>query len=396
MSGGQKRRVTVAESFLSCARVYAGDEITNGLDSAVALDVVRFFVRWARETGGTFVTALQAPTPEITAAFDAVLVLAEGRVLYHVSTGQLKYVFTASEGQSSTAAHCIATFLRQGRRSRLPPLRQGHHSCSFPCFSRCHSCRLMILDAFSVFAFVCASLLSVCLQGPPSGMSRYFAAAGFPAPSYVDDADFAVQLATSPATALSLYAEDIAAAGAPAPVGTTVGALADHWERVRAAALTVSPSALAAKSAASGIVAVAPAAPPSPRAQGAGEAVAAAGAEIELPTTAVSVTVAPPSPSAASKTVATQGDIAAIVAATVAAPPAKTFSAADHPAVAAQFGRAHVHSAGKHAGLLFKRESVLYYRNMGLVMAKIMQSIVLALIFGGVFFQVRRVEARRR
>lgn len=77
--------MTVAEAFLSCARVYAGDEITNGLDSAVALDVVRFFVRWARETGGTFITALQAPTPEITAAFDAVLVLAEGRVIYHVS-----------------------------------------------------------------------------------------------------------------------------------------------------------------------------------------------------------------------------------------------------------------------------------------------------------------------
>lgn len=85
ISGGQKRRVTVAETFLSCARVYAGDEITNGLDSAVAVDVVRFFVRWARESGGTFVTALQAPTPEVTAAFDAVLVLAEGRVLYHVS-----------------------------------------------------------------------------------------------------------------------------------------------------------------------------------------------------------------------------------------------------------------------------------------------------------------------
>lgn len=245
-------------------------------------------------------------------------------------------------------------------------------------------------------------------------MSRYFAAAGFPAPSYVDDADFAVQLATSPATALSLYAEDIAAVGGPAPVGNSVGALADHWERVRAAAVAIpaSPSIKVAT-----VVTVAPAAPPSPRAAAAAEAgataaaaspVAAAGAEIELAPTATAVAVAvdaatTPAPALSIETTTaapepaypTKGgpalDVAAIVAGTVAAPVAAPFAAADHPAVAAQFGRKHVHSAAKHGGLLFKREGTLYYRNKGLVMAKIMQSIVLALIFGGVFFQVSRL-----
>ena len=56
--------------------------MTNGLDAATAASVVRFLAEWARVTGGTVVAALQAPTPEIFRAFDEVLLLSDGRVLY--------------------------------------------------------------------------------------------------------------------------------------------------------------------------------------------------------------------------------------------------------------------------------------------------------------------------
>jgi len=104
ISGGQKRRVTIGEAFLSGSRILAADQITDGLDSAVALDVVRFLVRWARECGGTLVTALQAPTPEVFAAFDSVLLLAEGRVLFHGPPALIEpYLFAAGYAQPDIA-----------------------------------------------------------------------------------------------------------------------------------------------------------------------------------------------------------------------------------------------------------------------------------------------------
>ena len=83
VSGGQKKRVTLGEALLQGARVLALDEVTSGLDSATAAGVARFLSEWARVTGGTVVTALQAPTPEILREFDDVLLLSDGHALYH-------------------------------------------------------------------------------------------------------------------------------------------------------------------------------------------------------------------------------------------------------------------------------------------------------------------------
>jgi ABC-type multidrug transport system ATPase subunit len=59
ISGGQKKRVTVAEALLSNARVVVLDEATNGLDASTAFELVAFLGEWARSVQGTVVTALQ-------------------------------------------------------------------------------------------------------------------------------------------------------------------------------------------------------------------------------------------------------------------------------------------------------------------------------------------------
>jgi energy-coupling factor transporter ATP-binding protein EcfA2 len=82
VSGGQKKRVTVAEAMLCGGRVVALDEATNGLDAVTAVRIMRFLADWARVTGGTVVSALQAPTPEILATFDSVLLLSDGHQLF--------------------------------------------------------------------------------------------------------------------------------------------------------------------------------------------------------------------------------------------------------------------------------------------------------------------------
>ena len=83
LSGGEKRRLSVAEAFIGNSRVLALDHPTDGLDSAVALNVVTTLVDWAHATRGVLVAALQQPTPEALATFDDVLLLVDGRVLYH-------------------------------------------------------------------------------------------------------------------------------------------------------------------------------------------------------------------------------------------------------------------------------------------------------------------------
>ena len=89
ISGGQRKRVTIGEALLTGARLLCLDEVTNGLDAATAVDIMRFVVEWAHVTGGTVVTALQAPTPETLACFDEVMLLSDGRELFHGPPAEL-------------------------------------------------------------------------------------------------------------------------------------------------------------------------------------------------------------------------------------------------------------------------------------------------------------------
>ena len=96
VSGGQKKRVTIGEVLLSGSRIISLDEVTNGLDAATAASIMSFICSWARLTGGTVIAALQAPTPEILATFDNVILLSDGYELYHGPSAGLDTFFTKS------------------------------------------------------------------------------------------------------------------------------------------------------------------------------------------------------------------------------------------------------------------------------------------------------------
>lgn len=86
VSGGQRRRVSLGEVLLSEARVLCLDEVTNGLDSSTAFEIINALKIWAKVTGGSVVAALQQPTPEVFQAFDQLILLREGRVMYNGAT----------------------------------------------------------------------------------------------------------------------------------------------------------------------------------------------------------------------------------------------------------------------------------------------------------------------
>jgi ABC-type multidrug transport system ATPase subunit len=87
-------------------------QITNGLDAATALDICAFLSAWAHTTGGTVITALQAPTPEAVAAFDDVIVLSEGHILYHGPPASL-VPYLASAGFPCPSYEDVADFAAQ-------------------------------------------------------------------------------------------------------------------------------------------------------------------------------------------------------------------------------------------------------------------------------------------
>lgn len=90
VSGGQKRRCTVGEMLLTDSRVLCGDEITNGLDAAVAVDVVSGIRDFTKSRAMTTVVALQQPTPELLELFDEICLLSEGHVVFKGPLGDLE------------------------------------------------------------------------------------------------------------------------------------------------------------------------------------------------------------------------------------------------------------------------------------------------------------------
>ncbi|KAJ8559144.1 hypothetical protein ON010_g8301 [Phytophthora cinnamomi] len=110
ISGGEKRRATTGEMEFGLKYVSLMDEISTGLDSAASFDIVAAQRSIAKTLNRTVVISLLQPSPEIFALFDDVLLMNEGRILYHGPTSSAKDYF-ASLGLICPPGKDIADFL---------------------------------------------------------------------------------------------------------------------------------------------------------------------------------------------------------------------------------------------------------------------------------------------
>ena len=83
VSGGERKRVTVAEVLVGASRVLCLDEISTGLDASVTYDICASIRAWCTAMHGTVVVALQQPTPEVYNLFDEIILLRDGATVYH-------------------------------------------------------------------------------------------------------------------------------------------------------------------------------------------------------------------------------------------------------------------------------------------------------------------------
>ena len=103
VSGGERKRLAVAVELVTRPALLLMDEPTSGLDAAAALALVTL-LRELAANGQTVVCAIHQPRTAVFDAFDHLVLLSNGRVLY--------------DGQPSS---CAAALERAGAAHPLPP-----------------------------------------------------------------------------------------------------------------------------------------------------------------------------------------------------------------------------------------------------------------------------------
>ena len=79
ISGGQKKRLALAQGLLRCPKLLLLDEPTSGLDSAAAVHVMRYLKDLAVANDIAVVCSLQQPSEEVLESVSRVLLLSGGR-----------------------------------------------------------------------------------------------------------------------------------------------------------------------------------------------------------------------------------------------------------------------------------------------------------------------------
>ena len=64
-------------------KAYFMDEISNGLDSSTTFQIINCFQQLTNISGYTMVISLLQPTPEVFDLFDDLILMAEGKIIYH-------------------------------------------------------------------------------------------------------------------------------------------------------------------------------------------------------------------------------------------------------------------------------------------------------------------------
>jgi len=82
LSGGERKRLSIAAGILAGPSVLYLDEPTSGLDSFAALTVMGYLKRMARDNGHVVISSIHQPRSAIWSMFDAVTLLASGRLAY--------------------------------------------------------------------------------------------------------------------------------------------------------------------------------------------------------------------------------------------------------------------------------------------------------------------------
>jgi len=110
ISGGEKRRVSIACELVTSPSILFLDEPTSGLDSFNAFNVVESLVQLAKTYRRTVVFTIHQPRSNIVALFDKLLLLASGKTIYSGPAEPCQSYF-ATQGYPCPGGFNIADYL---------------------------------------------------------------------------------------------------------------------------------------------------------------------------------------------------------------------------------------------------------------------------------------------
>jgi ABC-type multidrug transport system ATPase subunit len=107
VSGGERRRTSIAKELLSKPSLLLLDEPTTGLDAAAAYDILALLRGVATQRGIPVVCTIHQPSTRSFYLFDGVLILCEGRCVYRGPPADcMTYLSTAGFPPPMTAGFC--------------------------------------------------------------------------------------------------------------------------------------------------------------------------------------------------------------------------------------------------------------------------------------------------
>lgn len=100
------------EMIVGPRKVLFMDEITNGIDSSTAIQLVACLQQFAHTTDATILVSLLQPPPEAFGLFDDIILMAEGKIVYHGPRNQVLEYFEYC-GFKCPRRKAIADFLQE-------------------------------------------------------------------------------------------------------------------------------------------------------------------------------------------------------------------------------------------------------------------------------------------
>lgn len=127
ISGGEKKRVSIALEILIRPCLLFLDEPTSGLDSAAAFFIIQAIKNLARD-GRTVISSIHQPSSEVFALFDDLYLLSGGETVYFGEAKMAIKVLHAESGIVLFSRNYIVKFLLLFSNGHKADLKFYHYS----------------------------------------------------------------------------------------------------------------------------------------------------------------------------------------------------------------------------------------------------------------------------